>query len=75
MERPFYEEIEEGAAVFVPDGARLQEDAPIFREKPQYVDENVPPFYDAMAEEFAARQAEEESEQSAGMNFLDEFVK
>ncbi|MFR4351902.1 MAG: topoisomerase C-terminal repeat-containing protein [Roseburia sp.] len=75
VERPFYEEIEEGAAVFVPDGARLQEDAPIFREKPQYVDENVPPFYDAMAEEFAARQAEEESEQSAGMNFLDEFVK
>ena len=40
----------------------------------QYIDEDVPAFYDAMADEIAAYQAEEESEQTAGMNFLDEFM-
>ncbi len=44
------------------------------RLEPQYMDEDVPVFYDAMAEEMAAYQAEEEAEQTAGMNFLDEFV-
>lgn len=55
-ERPFYEEIEEEAAL----------------PEPQYIDEDVPAFYDAMAEEFAAYQAEEEEEQIRGENF---FVK
>ena len=49
------------------DGKNEQE------ERPQYIDEDVPAFYDAMAEEMAAYQEEEESEQTAGMNFLDEF--
>lgn len=39
------------------------------------IDDDVPAFYDAMAEEMAAYQAQEESEQTAGLNFLDEFAQ
>ena len=42
-------------------------------EEAQYIDEDVPPFYDAMAEEFAAYEAQEEAAQTAATNFLDEF--
>ncbi|MGN0142062.1 MAG: topoisomerase C-terminal repeat-containing protein [Roseburia sp.] len=40
----------------------------------QYIAEDVPAFYDSMAEDIAYMQAEEEAEQQAGMNFLDEFA-
>lgn len=36
--------------------------------------EDASVFYDSMADEFAAYQAQEEAEQTAGMNFLDEFM-
>lgn len=47
-------------------------------ERPFYeeIEENpeIPAFYDNMADAFAQQQAEEEAEQTAGMNFLDEFA-
>ncbi len=57
-------------------GKKEQDDAIVSapQEEAQYIDEDVPAFYDAMAEEMAAYQAEEEAEQNAGMNFLDEFA-
>lgn len=86
-ERPFYEEIPEGANVETPAGvsevaedvqspASGQDEGVSDNESAmaQYIDEDVPAFYDAMADEIAAYQAEEESEQTAGMNFLDEFM-
>lgn len=101
-ERPFYEEIPEGANVETPagvsevaEGANVETPAGVSEvaedvQSPasgqdegvpdnesamaQYIDEDVPAFYDAMADEIAAYQAEEESEQTAGMNFLDEFM-
>ena len=39
----------------------------------QYIEEDVPPFYDAMAEEYAAYEEEEAKQQAAASNFLDEF--
>lgn len=69
-ERPFYEEIQDGASVEVPAGSVM----PVDDMGAQYIDDDVPAFYDSMAEDFAAYQAEEESEQTAGMNFLDEFA-
>lgn len=69
-ERPFYEEIQDGASVEVPAGSVMSVDD----MGAQYIDDDVPAFYDSMAEDFAAYQAEEESEQTAGMNFLDEFA-
>ena len=69
-ERPFYEEIQDGASVEVPAGSVMPADD----MGAQYIDDDVPAFYDSMAEDFAAYQAEEESEQTAGMNFLDEFA-
>lgn len=54
-----------------------QEERPFYEEisesDAQYIADDVPAFYDAMAEEMAAYQEEEEAEQTAGMNFLDEF--
>lgn len=57
-------------------GKKEQDDAIVSapQEEAQYIDEDVPAFYDAMAEEMAAYQAKEEEEQNAGMNFLDEFA-
>lgn len=37
------------------------------------IEEDVPPFYDAMAEEYAAYEEEEAKQQAAASNFLDEF--
>ena len=34
----------------------------------------MPPFYDAMAEEYAAYEEEEAKQQAAASNFLDEFL-
>ena len=62
-ERMFYEELEENAQpqpLAAADGA-------------QYIEEDVPPFYDAMAEEYAAYEEEEAKQQAAASNFLDEF--
>ena len=62
-ERMFYEELEENAQsqpLAAEDGA-------------QYIEEDVPPFYDAMAEEYAAYEEEEAKQQAAASNFLDEF--
>ena len=39
----------------------------------QYIEEDVPPFYDAMAEEYAAYEEQEAEQQAAASNFLDEF--
>ena len=39
----------------------------------QYIEEDVPPFYDAMAEEYAAYEEQEAEQQAAAFNFLDEF--
>ena len=39
----------------------------------QNIEEDVPPFYDAMAEEYAAYEEEEAKQQAAASNFLDEF--
>lgn len=60
-ERPFYEELENGGGSI-----------PSIPEKPG--EETMADFYLSMAGDFAAIQAEEESEQTAGMNFLDEFM-
>lgn len=35
----------------------------------QYIEEDVPPFYDAMAEEYAAYEEEEAKQQAAGIQF------
>ena len=62
-ERMFYEELEENVQpqpLAAADGA-------------QYIKEDVPPFYDAMAEEYAAYEEEEAKQQAAASNFLDEF--
>lgn len=62
-ERMFYEELEENVQpqpLAAADGA-------------QYIEEDVPPFYDAMAEEYAAYEEEEAKQQAAASNFLDEF--
>lgn len=71
-ERPFYEEIEEGAVLPAMDNSSADESG---IAEPQYIDEDVPAFYDAMAEEFAAYQAEDEEEQLRGENFLDTFMQ
>ena len=42
--------------------------------KPQNAEAEEAPYYDAMAEELAAYQMQEEAEQTAGMNFLDEMT-
>lgn len=66
---PAATESEKNAAV-----SEAEENAPVTEsEESQYIDEDVPPFYDAMAEEFAAYEAEEEEAQAAATNFLDEF--
>ena len=62
-ERMFYEELEENAQ---PQPLAAEDGA-------QYIEENVPPFYDAMAEEYAAYEEEEAKQQAAASNFLDEF--
>ena len=62
-ERMFYEELEENVQpqpLAAADGA-------------QYIEEDVPPFYDVMAEEYAAYEEEEAKQQAAASNFLDEF--
>lgn len=79
-ERPFYEELEETSEHFTKQtetvsdesryGSKQKEPA---SNEPQYVDEDVPAFYDAMAEEEAAYAANEEAEFAAATNFLDEF--
>lgn len=61
-EHPFYEEIAEGELSAAAAAAEAQ-----------YIDEDVPPFYDTMAEEFVAYEAEEEAVQAGATNFLDEF--
>lgn len=68
-ERPFYEELADGASVPVPKGAQMPQEN-------QHTDtgEDVPAFYDSMAEELAAYQKLEEEEQIAGENFLDMFL-
>lgn len=68
-ERPFYEELADGASVPVPKGAQMPQEN-------QHTDtgEDVPAFYDSMAEELAAYQELEEEEQIAGENFLDLFL-
>lgn len=63
-ERPFYEELENGGGS-IPS-------KPSIPEKPG--EETMADFYLSMAGDFAAIQAEEESEQTAGMNFLDVFM-
>ena len=58
------------------EGAEEVDERPFYEEmedNAQYIGEDVPAFYDSMADEFAAYQSEEESEQTAGMNFLDEW--
>lgn len=62
-ERMFYEELEENAQ---PQPLAAEDGA-------QYIEEDVPPFYDAMAEEYAAYEEEEAKQQAAASNFLDEF--
>ena len=62
-ERMFYEELEENAQ---PQPLAAEDGA-------QYIEENVPPFYDAMAEEYAAYEEEEAKQQATASNFLDEF--
>lgn len=47
-----------------------QDERPFYEE----IAEDASVFYDSMADEFAAYQAQEEAEQTAGMNFLDEFM-
>ena len=59
----FYEELEENAQ---PQPLAAEDGA-------QYIEEDVPPFYDAMAEEYAAYEEEEAKQQAAASNFLDEF--
>ena len=62
-ERMFYDELEENA-----------QPQPLPEEDgTQYIEEDVPPFYDAMAEEYAAYEEEEAKQQAAASNFLDEF--
>ena len=53
-------------------GAEQQEEAS--QPKSQETGEEEMPYYDAMAEELAAYQMQEEAEQTAGMNFLDEMT-
>lgn len=53
-------------------GAGQQKEAP--QPKPQNTEAEEAPYYDAMAEELAAYQMQEEAEQTAGMNFLDEMT-
>lgn len=62
-ERMFYEELEENAQ---PQPLPEEDGA-------QYIGEDVPPFYDAMAKEYAAYEEEEAKQQAAASNFLDEF--
>ena len=62
-ERMFYEELEENAQ---PQPLAAEDGA-------QYIEEDVPPFYDAMAEEYAAYEEEEAKQQAVASNFLDEF--
>ena len=62
-ERMFYEELEENAQ---PQPLPEEDGA-------QYIEEDVPPFYDAMAKEYAAYEEEEAKQQAAASNFLDEF--
>ncbi len=85
-EKPFYEELEQNPihvdqadATFtsVNDETTYgagQEDmnygTPQFDDGAQYIDEDVPPFYDAMAEEMAAYQEQEMEEQLLGDAFL-----
>lgn len=53
---------------------RPEKDQPLAEEDgAQYIEEDVPPFYDAMAEEYAAYEEEEAKQQAAASNFLDEF--
>ena len=59
-ERMFYEELEENAQ---PQPLAAEDGA-------QYIEEDVPPFYDAMAEEYAAYEEEEAKQQAAASNFL-----
>ncbi len=53
-------------------GGEQQEEAS--QPKSQETGEEEMPYYDAMAEELAAYQMQEEAEQTAGMNFLDEMT-
>ena len=56
--------------------ARPEEDQPqplAEEDSAQYIEEDVPPFYDAMAEEYAAYEEQEAKQQAAASNFLDEF--
>ena len=53
-------------------GAGQQKEDP--QPKPQNAEAEEAPYYDAMAEELAAYQMQEEAEQTAGMNFLDEMT-
>ena len=63
IDEDFYEELEENAQ---PQPLAAEDGA-------QYIEEDVPPFYDAMAEEYAAYEEEEAKQQAAASNFLDEF--
>ena len=61
-EKPFYEDLDSNPV-----------NIPVVSEEAQYIDDDVPVFYDAMAEEMAAMQEQEEAEQMLGDNFLELF--
>ena len=54
------------------DGMPLAEEN-VQMAQSQYIDDDVPVFYDSMADEIAAMQEQEEAEQMLGDNFLDLF--
>lgn len=58
--RPFYEELKENTKIQATESQETRDS-----------DEDMQAFYDTMAGEIAAYQEKEESEQSAGMNFLE----
>ena len=64
--KPFYEELESNPVVLE------QQDATMNREEAQYISDDVPAFYDAMADEIAAYQEQEMQEQILGDAFLAE---
>ena len=63
---PFYEVLESNPLVLE------QQDATMNREEAQYISDDVPAFYDAMADEIAAYQEQEMQEQILGDAFLAE---